>query len=117
MWMRWNDTSHIFEQSFNDGASWAVLPLNASVINEGAINIARLPPNVAYNNLNNNFTVNQTTLGLAVTGPYSVLSITDTLGVVNSRLWRFVQYNDGKLKLESLDDNQTAVQGSALTCS
>lgn len=43
MWMRWNDTTHIFEMSTNDGASWAVLPLNASVINEGTINLSRLP--------------------------------------------------------------------------
>jgi hypothetical protein len=61
--MRWNETTHIFEQSLNDGASWAVLPLNASILNEGSINAARLPANIAVRDANNNFTAGQTITG------------------------------------------------------
>lgn len=42
MWQRWNQSTHIFEKSDNDGASWTPLPLNASIITEGTI------PGVAY---------------------------------------------------------------------
>lgn len=41
-WQRWNTTTHIFEISTNDGASWAVLPLDASILNQGLVATARL---------------------------------------------------------------------------
>lgn len=63
MWMRWNDSTHIFEMSTNDGASWAVLPLNASVINEGSISVSRLPGNIAVKDANNFFTAAQSITG------------------------------------------------------
>jgi hypothetical protein len=42
-WMRWNETSHIFEYSTNDGVSYIPLPLNASILNEGTVPPAQLP--------------------------------------------------------------------------
>lgn len=43
MWQRWNQTSHIFEKSDNDGALWTPLPLNGSIITEGTVPLARMP--------------------------------------------------------------------------
>jgi len=43
MWQRWNQSTHIFENSSDEGANWTPTPLNASIINEGTINSARLP--------------------------------------------------------------------------
>ena len=42
MWERWNQTTHIFEKSDNDGASWVSLPLDAAILNEGLVATARL---------------------------------------------------------------------------
>ena len=43
-WMRWNETTHIFEYSTNDGATYVPLPLNASILNEGTVSPGVLPP-------------------------------------------------------------------------
>jgi hypothetical protein len=110
MWMRWNDTTHIFEQSFNDGASWAVLPLNATVINEGSLNIARLPANIAVKDANNNFTVGQTfATANFITGANSILYLKDTTSPVDSRVWRFANYGDGLLRIEALNDALSSI--------
>lgn len=57
--IRWNATSHIYELSTNDGASFAALPLNASIINEGILAKARQHGQTAYKDESNVFTVNQ----------------------------------------------------------
>ena len=44
MWERWNQTTKIFEKSTNNGASWTPLGLDASIITQGVIDSARLPP-------------------------------------------------------------------------
>lgn len=49
MWQRWNSSTHIFEKSDNDGGSWVALPLNASVLNEGNLDSARLPNPITVN--------------------------------------------------------------------
>lgn len=42
-WIRWNVSTHIYELSTDDGANFAALPLNASILNEGIIgSIARI---------------------------------------------------------------------------
>jgi hypothetical protein len=41
-WQRWNSTTHIFEYSTDDGGSWAPLALNASILNEGTVALARI---------------------------------------------------------------------------
>jgi hypothetical protein len=60
MWQRWNQTSHIFEKSVDNGASWTPLPLSASIITEGTIPIARQWPTTAYTDVSNVFTLNNT---------------------------------------------------------
>jgi microcystin-dependent protein len=42
-WLRWNVTSHIFEYSTDNGATYVPLPLNASILNEGSLNPAVIP--------------------------------------------------------------------------
>ncbi|HET9129375.1 MAG TPA: hypothetical protein VFO86_00420, partial [Terriglobia bacterium] len=63
-WLRWNTTSHIFEYS-TDGVTFNVLPLNASILNEGSLSDARLSANVPLLNVANIFTGNPTRLSAA----------------------------------------------------
>ncbi len=44
--IRWNTTTHIWELSTDFGGTWAALPLDASILNQGTINAARLPTTV-----------------------------------------------------------------------
>lgn len=53
-WQRWNSTTHIFEKSEDNGSVWLPLPLSGATITEGTI------PNVAYKNVANAFTQQQT---------------------------------------------------------
>jgi hypothetical protein len=48
MWMRWNQTTHIFEKSDNNGSSWVPLALDASIITEGALAKARHHAQTAF---------------------------------------------------------------------
>jgi hypothetical protein len=54
--IRWNPSTHIYELSTNDGASFAALPLNASIINEGSLADARLSSNIPLKDGTNAFT-------------------------------------------------------------
>jgi len=42
-WFRWNDTSHIFEVSTDNGASFPQADVDASAITEGIFAVARIP--------------------------------------------------------------------------
>ena len=55
-WIRWHQTSHIWEYSTDNGSNWAPLPLNAAIINEGTISPARLPPTVPVTGGDNTWT-------------------------------------------------------------
>jgi hypothetical protein len=64
MWQRWNSTTKIFEKSGDNGASWTPLGLDASIITQGVMDPARLPPyppvvtippNIAFTNVENEF--------------------------------------------------------------
>ena len=59
MWQRWNSSTHIFEKSDNDGASWTPLGLSGAIITDGTVADARLSSNVALLNAANVFTANQ----------------------------------------------------------
>ena len=59
MWERYNQTTHIFEKSVDNGGSWTPLGLSAAIITEGTFPSGRLPANVAYKDVDNNFTVAQ----------------------------------------------------------
>lgn len=36
-WIRWNEVTHIYEISTNDGAAWNPLSLSATILNEGTL--------------------------------------------------------------------------------
>ena len=75
-WIRWNSTTHIFEYSTNNGSSYAALPLDASVINEGTLDDARLSANVPLLNAANIFT-NAAALSIQNANPYVEFKETD----------------------------------------
>ena len=54
-WMKWNEGTHIFEYS-TDGVTFNPLPLDASILTQGVIDPARLPPTVPNLGQNNIFT-------------------------------------------------------------
>lgn len=60
MWQRWNQGTHIFEKSTDNGVNWSPLGLNASIITEGTLVDARLSANVALKNVANVFSQPQT---------------------------------------------------------
>ena len=131
--IRWNPTTHIYELSTNDGVSFAPLPLNASILNEGTINTARLPSipsgnlpaNVAYKDINNLFTTNQTVTGnIDSTSPttgignvfngndplylkgatYTRLHLVDTAAAAGSRNWQILNYLTDLIFATASDD-------------
>jgi hypothetical protein len=55
-WLRWNLTSHIFEYSTDNGASFLPLPLDASILNQGTLDPARIPGGGGGANVNANNT-------------------------------------------------------------
>lgn len=56
MWQRWNAATKIFEKSSDNGATYTPLGLDASIITQGTFPAGRLPANVAYTNVQNQFT-------------------------------------------------------------
>jgi len=44
MWKRWNQTSHVWERSVDNGLHWDPLPINAASINEGTLPNDRFAP-------------------------------------------------------------------------
>lgn len=80
MWQRWVAATKIFEKSSDNGASWTPLGLDASIITQGVFDPARLPAvslpaNVAYKNINNNFSTTQNINGgLVVSNDLNVSS-------------------------------------------
>lgn len=96
-WLRWHTTNHIFEYS-TDGVVFNTLPLNASIINEGTIDSARLPGGLPSLTANNVWTgVNR----ISATNPQFQLNETDQgVGLKNWDL----SLDAGVLKLRKLDD-------------
>jgi len=108
MWQRYNQTTHIFEKSVDDGVVWTPLGLNASIITEGVMDPARLPPATppspytALTNVDNPWTVAQQKLPshTSILGSNSVFWLDDTSAPANQRKWRAVGYSSGVLYWE-----------------
>jgi len=125
VWQRWNQTTHIFEKSENNGASWVPLPLSASIITEGAI------PGVAYTAVQNNFTSRQIIYpssgspnpyyGLEIQGCPQIggdhpgMIFNSTNQPLDGKKWRIVAYQ-GSLSIEALNDAETGVLATPITC-
>lgn len=90
MWQRWNQGTHIFEKSSDNGNTWTPLGLNAAIITEGVIDSARLPPvaplpgNIAYKDQANIFTAIQ---AIQLSNPR--LALIDTAAPVDTRRFDF----------------------------
>jgi len=99
MWQRWNQTSHIFEKSTDNGANWSPLGLNGAIITEGTIADARLSSNVALINGNNAFTGNNSFNSGAITiqsNTTSIIYITGS-GLAELRMTDSSQATDNKM--------------------
>lgn len=44
MWLRWNQSTNIFEKSTDDGATWSGILLDAIILTQGVLATARIPP-------------------------------------------------------------------------
>jgi len=107
MWQRYNQTTHIFEKSVDNGANWSPLALSGSIITEGSI------PNVAYKNQANTFTQTNTIDTSALSGTKKGIIITDTAAPTlmltesgapaNARKWRMYGYAQD-LHFDGLND-------------
>ena len=117
MWQRWNQSSHIFELSSNNGASWAPMPLSAAAITEGVFDAARIPalgtgqmpPNVAYRNIDNNFVAQRLAAGCQFLGPTAHYLFINSAEPVNEKNWRVATHTgQGSMKIELLNDAASA---------
>ena len=80
-------------------------PINGANIIPGTLPSTPLPANVAYTNVNNNFSAAQTMpSGGRITGSFGLLDYYDTDAPVDNRWWRFLQYHGGNFILEGLSD-------------
>lgn len=116
MWQRWNQTTHIFEKSTDNGVVWTPLGLNASIITEGVMDPARLPPvaplpaNIAYNNINNNFVAQTIGSGSIFNGANMLTTYVDAGGLAGAKVWRTLQYQGtNQIRWELLSDDQSSV--------
>jgi hypothetical protein len=119
MWKRWHPTTHIWERSSDNGATWSPLPLNAASINEGVISAARLPPYIAYANVNNNFASYSAAQSFAsgnyIMGPNMHTEYVDSGGLAGCKRFRTLAYQGtDAYRFEWLSDDATAVTGTPL---
>jgi hypothetical protein len=87
------------------GGTDAITSLSGAVITSGTINDARLSSNVALENIQNTFTVNQT-----INSAIPRFQLIDNSQGVNNRVFELANYNQ-LLRLWSLNDAQNAVEG------
>lgn len=99
-WIRWNQTTHIFEYSTDNGASFVPLPLSAATINEGNIPDAILSPNVVREDLANVFT---SALPISIESANPIIQFKETDQPADSRFWR-ESIQGGAYRLQSLSD-------------
>lgn len=82
--------------------------LNASVLVTGTVPNARLDPNVAFRNKDNNFIPQTISSGSVIGGNNAALYFNDAGAPANLHYWRLMQYNNGNIYLESLNDSMGA---------
>jgi hypothetical protein len=124
MWQRWNQSTHIFEKSTDNGSSWSPLGLNASIITEGVMDPARLPPvtplpaNIAYTHVNNYFVPQTLQSGNIINGANMLTTYVDPGAPAGAKVWRTLQYQGtDAIRFECLSDDQTAVTKTPLMIS
>jgi hypothetical protein len=96
---------------FTAPAGLGATPLNASQINSGALPDARLSPNVALKNIDNNFSVSQTLpVESSIKGTNATFYLNDTSAAVNAKFWRIIS-SGGDLYIDAFDDGFTTNLG------
>jgi hypothetical protein len=103
-WIRWNNSTHIFEYSTDNGTSFAPLPLNASILTEGSIPDSRLSPNIVIENGPNVFT---DPLSISIENANPLIQFKETDAAVDGRVWRH-SVNAGIFAIQSLTDALTS---------
>jgi hypothetical protein len=76
----------------------------------GQVPDARLSPNVALKNIDNTFVAQTFASYSYISGANSALYFNDTSSAADAHLWRFLNYSNGNLVLEALNDAQSVVQ-------
>jgi hypothetical protein len=99
-WMRWNPASKILEHSTDSGANWAALPLNASVLNEGAISDALLSANIARRDQANVLTHARP---LDISSAQPVLDLNESDQAADARRMRLT-LDGGSLRVQNVND-------------
>lgn len=100
MWIRYNPALKYYEYSNNNGSTWAQLPMSAASITEGSI---PLPPNVAYTNINNNFSVDQ-----SIVSSDPILYLVDTAQAAGYRHFRLIN-SEQNLYIQATDEVGSSV--------
>lgn len=101
--------------SHETGGTDAIAALAGSVINSGTVADARLSSNVALKNIDNAFVAQTFSPGNFITGAASPgIYFNDTASAANSRVWRVINYGDGLLRFQALNDALAVVQGEPL---
>lgn len=88
MWQRWNQGTHIFEKSTDNGASWSPLGLNASIITEGTLPNERLSGNVLLNYIPNQVVQSAFRIDSTVQADLQLYNTTSSV------MWRLMNYSD-----------------------
>ena len=71
--------------------------------------------NAAWRHIDNNFVAQTLASHSAISGPNGLLALRDTNAGVDQKVWRLLQYDDGLLKVEALNDAGLAIQAVPLT--
>jgi len=69
----------------------------------------RLTSNVALKNIDNHFVSQTFAPWSVVEGPNATLQFKDTGSGVDQKLWRFINYNDGNLALDAVNDANSVI--------
>jgi hypothetical protein len=104
-WLRWNLTSHIFEYSTDNGASFLPLPLDASILNQGVLDPARIPGGGGGANAN----ANNTWTGInTYSGVSPLIRFTETDQGVNQKNWEIQVDSQNIYLARTLNDSLAA---------
>lgn len=87
----------------------ATIPLTDTT---GILPDNRLTSNVALKNINNQFVAQSLGSGSQIEGANSILNLHNSTAIVNGKFWRMINYNDGDLRFEAIDDAYTTVLAS-----
>jgi len=110
-WIRWNNTTHIFEYSTDNGTSFAPLPLNASILTEGSIPDNRLSSNVVLEDVANVFT-SQAPISINHNNP--IIKFRELDAAVDQKSWQ-ISIDNSLFRVLTVNDADNAFLATLLT--